>query len=207
MHLSLALWFAMGRPGVVSWSSRLETRMGSRDDSDVSPRRFHCILLLLIGFLTNRVVLGDASVGFDLLKADLTGLVFTNSVPPSRYLTNQIPLNGSGVALGDVDGDGRPDLFLAAYSGGSVLFRNLGQMKFTPITEAAFGKTTLSSLDGTGVVLADIDGDGDLDLLLNTLAGLSLLGTLKVTNPSKRGVLRSKVCTTLGLSTGRLVGS
>ncbi len=39
------------------------------------------------------------------------------------------------------------------------------------------------------------------------LAGLSLLGTLKVTNPSKRGVLRSKVCTTLGLSTGRLVGS
>lgn len=54
---------------------------------------------------------GDASVGFDLLKADLTGLVFTNAVPPSRYLTNQIPLNGSGVALGDVDGDGRPDLF------------------------------------------------------------------------------------------------
>jgi hypothetical protein len=39
------------------------------------------------------------------------------------------------------------------------------------------------------------------------LAGLSLLGTLKVENPSKSGVLRSKVCTTLGLSTGRLVGS
>ena len=39
------------------------------------------------------------------------------------------------------------------------------------------------------------------------LTGLSLLGTLKVKNPSKRGVLRSKVCTTLGLSTGRLVGS
>jgi hypothetical protein len=79
--------------------------MGSRNAGGVSPRRFHCILLLLIGFLTNRVVLGDASVGFELLKADLTGLVFTNSVPPSRYLTNQIPLNGSGVALGDVDGD------------------------------------------------------------------------------------------------------
>jgi hypothetical protein len=71
--------------------------MGSRNAGGVSPRRFHCILLLLIGFLTNRVVLGDASVGFELLKADLTGLVFTNSVPPSRYLTNQIPLNGSGV--------------------------------------------------------------------------------------------------------------
>ena len=151
-------------------SSRLETRMGSRNDCGVSPRGFHYILLLLTGFLVNPVVLGDASVGFELLKADLTGLVFTNSVPASRYLTNQIPLNGSGVALGDVDGDGRPDIFLAAYSGGSALFRNLGQMKFAPITEAAFGITALSSLDGTGVVLADIDGDGDLDLLLNTLA-------------------------------------
>ncbi|MFM7554474.1 MAG: transposase, partial [Verrucomicrobiota bacterium] len=39
------------------------------------------------------------------------------------------------------------------------------------------------------------------------LAGLSLLGTLKVKNPSKRGVLRSKVCTTSGLATGRPVGS
>ena len=138
--------------------------MGSRNDCGVSPRGFHYILLLLTGFLVNPVVLGDASVGFELLKADLTGLVFTNSVPASRYLTNQIPLNGSGVALGDVDGDGRPDIFLAAYSGGSALFRNLGQMKFAPITEAAFGITALSSLDGTGVVLADIDGDEDLDL-------------------------------------------
>jgi RNA 3'-phosphate cyclase len=39
------------------------------------------------------------------------------------------------------------------------------------------------------------------------LAELSLLGTLKVKNPSKSEVLRSKVCTTSGSATGRLVGS
>lgn len=56
------------------------------------------------------------------------------------------------------------------------------------------GKTTESQRRATSTALLQ-------------LAGLSLLGTLKVRNPSKRGVLRSKVCTTLGLSTGRLVGS
>ena len=135
----------------------------------VPPRGFNWLLLLLTVFWTPRLVLGEASVGFELMEPRHIGLVFTNSVPPNRHLTNQIPLNGSGVALGDVDGDGRVDVFLAAYSGGSALFHNQGHWKFNPITETAFGTGTLSSLDGTGVVLADIDGDGDLDLLLNTL--------------------------------------
>ena len=46
------------------------------------------------------------TVGFTRLDPLATGLVFTNVVTESRYLTNQIYLNGSGVACGDVDGDG-----------------------------------------------------------------------------------------------------
>jgi len=110
-----------------------------------------------------------APAGFDLLGARTTGIAFTNRVPDSRYLTNQIPLNGSGVALGDVDGDGRPEVFLAGYAGGGALYRNLGNWTFERVTEKAFGAGVLSALEGTGSVLADVDGDGDLDLLLNTL--------------------------------------
>ena len=43
------------------------------------------------------------------MKPEDTGCRFTNWVIEARHLTNQIYLNGSGVALGDVDGDGRRD--------------------------------------------------------------------------------------------------
>src|SRR5437899_6627805 len=44
--------------------------------------------------------------GFTLLSPQSTGILFTNYLSPERYLTNSMLLNGSGVAAGDVDGDG-----------------------------------------------------------------------------------------------------
>lgn len=110
-----------------------------------------------------------------------SGLIFTNFVPQTRFLTNQAALNGSGVALGDVDGDGNTDVFLAGYGGASAVFLNRGGWKFSAATETSFGKDTLASLDGTGAVLADTDGDGDLDLVLNTIGQ----GTRIFTNDGK----------------------
>src|SRR5262245_31423981 len=49
--------------------------------------------------------------GFVRLPPAATGVLFTNRLAVQRYVTNQIYLNGSGVALGDVDGDGRVDLY------------------------------------------------------------------------------------------------
>ena len=108
--------------------------------------------------------------GLTLLGPEATGLNFTNGLPEERQLANQILLNGSGVAAGDVDGDGRCDLFFAGLGGQSALFRNLGQWHFTNITAAA-GLGGLASLDATGAGLADVDGDGSLDLVVNSMGG------------------------------------
>ena len=112
-----------------------------------------------------------ADGGFSLLPPDETGLRFQHAIPTQRHSTNQMLLDGSGVALGDVTGDGMVDVFLGGSGGQSQLWRNLGQWKFENITPSAFADH-LSALAGdvTGVALADVTGDGALDLFLNTHA-------------------------------------
>jgi hypothetical protein len=96
-----------------------------------------------------------------------TGLHFTNTLSGEHAGENQIRLNGSGLALGDVDGDGWCDLFVCAYERPVALYRNLGGWQFTNLTAAA-------GLDfpgnySTGATFADVDGDGDRDLLVNAI--------------------------------------
>jgi len=107
--------------------------------------------------------------GFRALAPEITGIFFTNSLGQERHLTNQILLNGSGVACGDVDGDGRCDLYFCSLDGPNRLYRNLGNWKFQDITESA--GVACPELDATGAVLADLDGDGDLDLIVNSYGG------------------------------------
>jgi len=107
--------------------------------------------------------------GFTLLPAGLTGIDFTNRLAESHSLTNHILLNGSGVAAGDVDGDGLCDLYFCSLDGPNVLYRNLGNWKFQDITAAA--GVACEGQYSTGAAFADVDGDGDLDLLVNSIGG------------------------------------
>jgi hypothetical protein len=76
----------------------------------------------------------------------------------------ETPLYGMGVAIGDADGDGRPDLFLTAV-GRNRLLRNLGGGRFEDITESA-GVAGDPDSWSTSAAFLDYDRDGDLDLFV-----------------------------------------
>ena len=102
--------------------------------------------------------------GFTLMPGSQTGILFTNVLLPWPEATNQNLLNGSGVALGDYDGDGWCDIFLCSLNGSSRLYRNLGAWKFQDVTESAGLANT--NLLARGAVFADVRGTGALDLLV-----------------------------------------
>jgi hypothetical protein len=111
--------------------------------------------------------------GFTLLNPSRTRINFANTVSESLLVRNRILAQGAGVCLGDVDGDGRADVFLARTEGANALYRNVGGWRFEDITQrAGVGAADRYS---TGCAFADVDGDSDLDLVLVALGGPNAL--------------------------------
>jgi len=75
--------------------------------------------------------------------------------------------HGNGVAVADVDGDGRLDIYFVNQLGANQLWRNLGQGKFADITATA--GVGLADKIGVGASFADIDNDGLPDLFVTTV--------------------------------------
>ncbi|MBL8842677.1 MAG: VCBS repeat-containing protein [Planctomycetes bacterium] len=148
---------------------------------------------------------------------DVTAAAGLNHVHFAATRTTQLPEDmGSGVAVGDVDGDGRPDLFFANESGPmrdlaagfpasnatSRLYRNLGDGRFEDVTERAGVGLRALAMAGH---LVDIDGDRDLDLLVSTYGRCRLFrndGALRFADVSES----SGVAAFEGFWTGIAVG-
>ncbi len=106
---------------------------------------------------------------FERLSPERTGVRFaqdTTTLPKTtldvKFINFMVP--GCGVAIGDITGDGRPDIIFTSWSG-VAFYRNEGDMRFTNIT-SAIGIPADSLLYSTGVTIVDMNGDGKLDVFL-----------------------------------------
>jgi len=102
---------------------------------------------------------------FTKLPAKQTGVTFSNDLTFHQdfniYRYRNF-YNGGGVAVGDVNNDGLPDLFFTANMKKNHLYLNQGNFKFVDVTKKAkIGGTHSWS---TGVSMADVNGDGLLDI-------------------------------------------
>jgi len=105
---------------------------------------------------------------FSLLPAEKTNISFSNTINENPYgniLTYQYFYNGGGVAVGDLNNDGQQDIYFSGNMVPNRLYLNKGNMQFGDITAQAGVAGRLNNWK-TGVTMADVNGDGLLDIYL-----------------------------------------
>jgi hypothetical protein len=122
----------------------------------------------------------DPQTLFTQLPSSVTGIAFENRLRDSKNMNvfaYRNYYNGGGAAIGDLTGDGLPEVILTANQGGPRLYLNGGAFRFRDVTRAS-GFTAASNSWTTGVVLADVNSDGRLDVYICRAGPL---------DPAKRG--------------------
>ena len=114
---------------------------------------------------------------FELLSPTTTGITFENRLPEDtafNVLTYLYFYDGGGVAVGDVNGDGLPDLYFTSNAGKNRLYLNKGNYRFEDVTDRA----GVPGVGGwtTGVTMADVNGDGRLDIYVSGVSYLTKRG-------------------------------
>lgn len=104
---------------------------------------------------------------FSLLSNKKTGIEFVNQLDYTEHFntyTYRNFYNGAGVGIGDFNNDGLPDLYFCGNMVGNKLYLNKGEFQFEDITDKA--GVGCNGSWSTGVSMADVNGDGWLDLYI-----------------------------------------
>lgn len=110
---------------------------------------------------------------FTKMSSDITGINFINEIADQKdfnIFKYRNFYNGGGVAIGDINGDGLPDIFFTANMKKNRLFLNKGKFVFEDITDKA-GVGGSKPWD-TGVVMVDVNGDGLLDIYVSNAGNM-----------------------------------
>jgi len=113
---------------------------------------------------------------FSLLSPDITNVDFANQLTETEQfnIIQYLYFNdGAGVAAGDINNDGLVDLYFTSSQNVNKLYLNMGNLKFEDITEKAgvAGKGDWK----TGVTMADVNGDGLLDIYVCQLGNYKVI--------------------------------
>ena len=155
----------------VSWptsTTGIEVELGPTITRLVRARRSRLVALLIpLLWLADCTPATRERPLFKLLSPDQTGVTFANTITTSDSVNVQTDVyvyNGAGVAVGDIDNDGLPDIFFSGNMVSSRLYLNKGQMRFDDITARAGVNTNRWA---TGATMVDINNDGYLDIYVS----------------------------------------
>ncbi len=110
---------------------------------------------------------------FNALSPERTGIDFANTVKNQKdfnIFKYRNFYNGGGVAIGDINNDGLPDIYMTANMGPNKLYLNKGDLRFEDISEKA--GVTGNKPWSTGVTMVDVNSDGLLDLYVSNAGNM-----------------------------------
>jgi enediyne biosynthesis protein E4 len=114
---------------------------------------------------------------FEVVPPEASGVTFANTLPEDtafNILNYLYYYNGGGVAVGDINNDGLPDLYFTSNLGTNRLYLNKGNYRFEDVTERA----GVGGPPGwkSGVTMADVNGDGYVDIYVSAVNYLAMKG-------------------------------